>query len=188
MGTNYYFMARDKAFVQEYFAKKASYGVTDEEYRLTDEPYLGYEIHICKFSYGWRALFQSHSCYNSLKSLDQFYHEHSALLEIYDEYKEAITWEELKEEAIKRAQREPVPQKWVYDLVDLMPSNKNKTLHTVNCLPEEAELWLPFDHVLYRKTEAEARKRYGIFPWYDMDVKQWNDPDAPVDWMEGEFS
>jgi len=119
MGTNYYFLTKDKALVQEYFARKTDYGIEDKEYKLIDDPYFAYEIHICKFSSGWRSLFQGHHCYSSLKELDLFYQEHSGQLEIYDEYNRLITWAELKKTAIDRATWSPVPQKWVYELDDI---------------------------------------------------------------------
>ena len=90
MGTNYYFLTRDKALAQECFAQKTVCGVENKEYHLVEEPYLAYEVHICKFSGGWRALFQGHHCYNSLKELERFYLEHSDQLEIYDEYQRLI--------------------------------------------------------------------------------------------------
>ena len=188
MGTNYYFLTKDKALVQEYFARKTDYGIEDKEYKLIDDPYLAYEIHICKFSSGWRSLFQGHHCYSSLKELDLFYQEHSGQLEIYDEYNRLITWTELKKTAIDRATWSPVPQKWVYELDEIFLFNKNKTLHTVECTPEDADLWIPFDHVVFQKTEIEATKRFHLNPSFNLRVKYWNDPDYPVDWTEGDFS
>ena len=81
MGTNYYFLTRDKAIAQECFARKTDYWVENKEYRLVDDLYLAYEIHICKFSCGWRALFQGHHCYNTLKELERFYLERIDQLE-----------------------------------------------------------------------------------------------------------
>ena len=188
MGTNYYFLTKDKALVQEFFARRTDYGITDEEYRLVEDPFLAYEIHICKFSSGWRSLFQVHHCYNSLQKLDQFYLEHRALLEIYDEYNRPIDWNELKQTAIDRVKYTPVPQKWVYEVDTLFLFNKRKTLHTIDCSPEEAELWMPFDHVIYQQTEMEATKRFHLQPSCNLRVKYWSDPDFPVDWTEGEFS
>ena len=188
MGTNYYFLTKDKALVQEYFARKTDYGVADDEYRLTDDPYLAYEIHICKFSSGWRSLFQSHHCFSSLKELDLFYLKHSRQLEIYDEYNRLIAWNELKKTAVDRAAQYIAPVKWVYELDDQFQLSNNKTLHTIECTPEEAELWLPFDHIVYQKTEMEACRRFHLKPAFDWRLNYWNDPDYPVDWTEGDFS
>ena len=168
MGTNYYFLTRDKALVQEAFVKITDNALKEAEYQLTDSPYLGYEIHICKFSCGWRAVFQSHHCYHTLKELDQFYHKHSDKLEIFDEYNEPISWDALKTEAISRGIAKPVPQKWVYELDHLFPQNPRKTLHTIECQPEEAELWIPFDHILYHQTKLEARRKFYVYPEFDI--------------------
>ncbi|MFI3171698.1 MAG: hypothetical protein R3Y58_04930 [Eubacteriales bacterium] len=42
MGTNYYFITQSKELVNEHFAKQAHYCNYDEEYRVIDEPYVGY--------------------------------------------------------------------------------------------------------------------------------------------------
>lgn len=59
MGTNFYFMSKDKKLMRENFAVETEYGIHDVEYEIVDEPYLGYEVHLNKLSGGWRALFQS---------------------------------------------------------------------------------------------------------------------------------
>ena len=53
MGTNYYFMSRNKELMQTYFAEKSEWGVLGEEYTIVDEPYLGYRCHLNKLSCGW---------------------------------------------------------------------------------------------------------------------------------------
>ena len=60
MGTNFYLMSKSKKLIRENFAVEKNYGVTDVEYELVDEPYLGYQIHLNKLSCGWRPLFQRH--------------------------------------------------------------------------------------------------------------------------------
>lgn len=60
MGTNYYFMSRNKELMQTCFADKSEWGVLGEEYTIVDEPYLGYRCHLNKLSCGWRPLFQKH--------------------------------------------------------------------------------------------------------------------------------
>jgi len=37
----------------------SEYTIKDIEYEIVDEPYLGYEVHLCKLSAGWRPLLQS---------------------------------------------------------------------------------------------------------------------------------
>ena len=42
MGTNFYLMSKSKKLIRENFAVEKNYGVTDVEYELVDEPYLGW--------------------------------------------------------------------------------------------------------------------------------------------------
>ncbi len=60
MGTNFYLMSRNKKLMREHFAVETEYDIKDIEYAIVDEPYLGYEIHLNKLSWGWRPLFQRH--------------------------------------------------------------------------------------------------------------------------------
>ena len=78
MGTNYYFMSRNKELMQTYFAEKSEWGVLGEEYTIVDEPYLGYWCHLNKLSCGWRPLFQKHRAFDSFRKLEAFYREHQA--------------------------------------------------------------------------------------------------------------
>ena len=66
--------------------------------------------------------------------------------------------------------------------------NEGKAARSVECTPEDADLWIPFDHVVFQKTEIEATKRFHLNPSFNLRVKYWNDPDYPVDWTEGDFS
>ena len=45
MGTNYYFMSKNKELMQTCFAGKTECGVLAEEYSIVDEPFLGYHCH-----------------------------------------------------------------------------------------------------------------------------------------------
>ena len=76
MGTNYYFMSRNKELMQTYFAEKSEWGVLGEEYTIVDEPYLGYRCHLNKLSCGWRPLFQKHRAFDSFRKLEAFYRDH----------------------------------------------------------------------------------------------------------------
>ena len=69
MGTNYYLMTRNKQLAHKYFAVENDWGITDEEYKIVDDPYLGYEIHLNKCSCGWRPLFQRHKSFKSWEEL-----------------------------------------------------------------------------------------------------------------------
>ena len=66
MGTNYYFISRNKELMQTYFAEKSEWGVLGEEYTIVDEPYLGYRCHLNKLSCGWRPLFRKRSITSTL--------------------------------------------------------------------------------------------------------------------------
>lgn len=186
MGTNFYFMMRNKELVQNNFANKHEWGVVNQEYEIVDEPYLGYEIHLNKLSCGWRPLFQGHKAFTSFKELEAFYHKYNDEIEIFDEYQDKYTWEEYYDRVYKHSMREKEPVKWVYE-IDSIFKDRNKTLHTIRCTEEEADLFLPFDHILYKKTEAEAIRRLKVYRPYHCEANYWNDPDYMFDWTEGDF-
>lgn len=187
MGTNFYFMMRDKELVQNNFAMRTEWYVYDEEYEIVDDPYLGYKIHLNKLSCGWRPLFQRHKEFKKFKDLEQFYHKYRDNIEIFDEYNEKYTWEEYFKRVYRHSLREREPEKWVYEIDPIFHDTK-KTLHTVKCSEKEADVFIPFDHALYAKTEREAMRRLKVYQPYHYEQKYWNDPDYLFDWTEGEFS
>lgn len=177
MGTNYYFITRNKKLVKENF----------DEYELIDEPDFAYEIHLNKCSYGWRPLFQVHKCFRTFKELEQFYKEHEKDLIIKDEYGEEFDFDEYKDIIVSHGNRTPEPRKWVID------DNKfiGKCLTTVSCEPEEADIWCPYDHLKIDDSEYKARTKYNYWVGYfksDRDFYSHNDPDYNIDWGIGEFS
>lgn len=182
MGTNYYFMSRNKELMQTHFAEKTEWGVLGEEYIIVDEPYLGYRCHLNKLSCGWRPLFQKHRAFNSFRKLAAFYREHQADLEIYDEYRRQYTWEEYYETVYTHSRYHPEPVKWVCE-VNPLSSNKEPHLRTVGCSEEEAELYSPFNHIEYKET----LQKFGVYERVYGESKYWNDPDYLFDWTEGEF-
>ncbi len=186
MGTNYYFMCRDKDLVHENFIVKNDQSIECREYELVEAPYLGYEIHLNKLSMGWRPLFQRHKVFNTFNELKNFYFANEDKLEIYDEYGRVFTWDEYFKKVHSHSLRERVPRKWVYEPDEIF-GDERPTLHTKSCLEEEAELFIPYDHVLYDKSEREAKKRFGVCERFNVHVKYWNDPDYLFDWTEGEF-
>lgn len=196
MGTNYYFMTRNKDLAHNHFAVEHSWGVTDEEYEIVDRPYLGYEIHLNKLSYGWRPLFQKHKEFDSWDKLETFYMAHKDNLEIYNEYGEKFEWIDYKKRIFDHAARESEPLKWYYGVDPIYANGQwtgsaKKRLYHDRCKPEEAEFWIPIDHVKYFETEKEAREKYRVwdYPIFD-DIRYWNDPnrDYLIDWTEGNFS
>lgn len=86
MGTNFYLMSRNKKLMREYFAVETEYTIKDIEYEIVDEPYLGYEVHLCKLSAGWRPLFQRHKTISTFKELEEFCLKNKSMVSIYDEY------------------------------------------------------------------------------------------------------
>lgn len=190
MGTNYYLMTRNEDLVHTDFAVSQSWGWDEKEYEIVESPYLGYEIHLNKCSWGWRPNFQSHTMFKSWKQLENYYLKHQKDFEIYDEYNKKLSWDEYKEIIFSHGDYEPQPLKWVYDYDDLdlqfHPETAKKRVHLVDCDPEEAELWTPINHIEYFKTENEAIKKFGGF-CFKIEEKRWNDPDYPFDWSEGDF-
>lgn len=185
MGTNYYLVTRNKVLAHDYF---------EGEYELVDEPDFGYEIHLNKLSYGWKPLFQRHNkAFKTWNELQEFYLNHISDLKIYDEYGTHYEFERYKQEIFDHAAREPKPVMWVYDFepIELKFNTKSvlKRLHIRRCKPEEADLWIPFDHVRYKETEEAARDKYGLYDYPIFHgIKYWNDPDYPIDWTEGDFA
>lgn len=193
MGTNYYLMTKSKELAHKHFAIENDWGVSDAEYDIVEEPYLGYEIHLNKLSLGWRPLFQQHKAFKTWAELERFCTEHQAEIEIYDEYNKKFDFDKYKERIFDHAAREPKPMKWEYgyESIDLKyhPETARKHLHTVSCNPEEAELWIPFNHIEYFETEKAAKKKFGAYNYLIFDdFKYWNDPDYKIDWTEGDFS
>ena len=195
MGTNYYFITRNTRFAHKYFAEKIAENYYEGEYELEDCPYLRFAIHLNKCSCGWRPLFQVHKCFDTFDKLEKFYYEHQKYLKIIDEYEQEYTFEDYKEKIIRHATyRDPEPMKWVYGYEDFeikyFPDTATKRLHLVDCSPEEADIWCPFNHLEYRQTQEEAAKKLNL--WYSwmghQDFYSHNDPDYPIDWSKGEFS
>ena len=82
MGTNFYLMSRNKKLMREYFAVETEYTIKDIEYEIVDEPYLGYEVHLCKLSAGWRPLFQRHKTISTSKELEEFCLKNKSMVSI----------------------------------------------------------------------------------------------------------
>lgn len=94
MGTNFYLMSRNKKLIREHFAVETEYDIKDIEYAIVDEPYLGYEIHLNKLSWGWRPLFQRHKTIKTFKELEEFCLKNKSVISIYDEYGRRYTWKQ----------------------------------------------------------------------------------------------
>lgn len=178
MGTNFYFMSRNKELMQTCFGG---------EYIIVDEPYFGYRCHLNKLSCGWRPLFQKHKAFDTFRKLEAFYREHQADLEIYNEYRMIYSWEDYYELVYEHSRLEPEPMKWVYNAIPAFV-DKNPHLRTVMCNKEEVDIYAPFNHVEYEESLKKARLKFDVHDRIFSDIKYWNDPDYLFDWTEGEFS
>ena len=175
MGTNYYFITKSKHIAHDYF---------EGEYDLVDEPDFQYEIHLNKCSGGWKPLFENHKSFQTFSDLEKFYYEHQEDIIIQDEYEEEFTFEEYKELLINHSQRKPEPMKWVYERNT--PFGNHIT--TIQCSPEEAELWTPFDHIEYRETQNRAEDKFKDWDSsFASSITYHRDPDYNFDWSDGSF-
>lgn len=196
MGTNYYMITKNKDLAHKYFATECDYGgrypeYLDQEYELYDVPDFYYQIHLNKLSCGWSPLFQIHKAFRTFSELEQFYNDHKGDLTFEDEYGREYTFEEYKQEVIEHSEVEPESVKWVYKEDNLCGKPGHKYLQIEDCEPEEADLWTPFDHAEYGRTEKEARKRLEAWDAYVSwmsDDRYSRDPDYKFDWIEGDFS
>lgn len=175
MGTNYYFITKNKHIAHDYF---------EGEYDLVDEPDFRYEIHLNKCSCGWKPVLENHKSFQSFADLEKFYYEYQEDIRIEDEYQKEFTFEEYKEILINHSQREPQPMKWVYKKLELF----GWALTTEKCSPEEAELWIPFDHMEYTETRSKAQEKFGVYEPSFGRVTYHRDPDYNFDWSDGRFS
>lgn len=132
-------MTTNKELVHRYFPG---------EYEIVEEPYLGYEIHIGKRSYGWKPLFQEHkNAYTSVSEMMQFIREHPEI-QIFDEYGDSFSVDQLKEE-----------------LVDWAEYQKKRIIEYEGV----GKIQAPIDHVEISERESE---------WSLIQVSYWHDKDG----------
>ena len=194
MGTNYYMITKNKNLAHEYFAEKCDYGgkypeYLNQEYELHDVPDFYYEIHLNKLSGGWKPLFQNHKAFRTFNELEKFCNEHMDDLTFEDEYGQEYSFEEYKKKVIEHSERTPEPVKWVYKEDSMFGGHKH--LMTERCELDEADLWIPFDHIDYSRTEREAKDilcAYDTYVSWMSEEKYHRDPDYKFDWVEGDFS
>lgn len=141
MGTNFYLMSRNKKLMREYFAVETEYTIKDIEYEIVDEPYLGYNVHLCKLSAGWRPLFQRHKTISTFKEVEEFCLKNKSMVSIYDEYGRRYTWKQYFKKVYNHSQRKAEPRKWIYDIDPIFPDNGPR-LHMASCTEQEAEIYI----------------------------------------------
>ena len=181
-------MTRNKELAHKYFANDTPYGVVGETYKIVDDPYLGYQIHLNKLSCRWRPLFQKHKAFKTWNELEVFVLAHYEDVEFFDEFKNKYTFYEYKDTVFKHIDTKSYPYKWVYDYYDgiLSGAKNQKLLYLKECEPEEVDIWSPFEHGIYFKTERDAQKRFGVSN-YEPVFNYWSDPDYMFDWTDGNF-
>ena len=190
MGTNYYLFIKNKKIARENFAEVDEYGNVDATYEIVDEPQLGYKVHLNKCSFGWRPLFQIHKAFRSFTELEAFCTRYDSKIRIFDEYREEYSWNDYKKKIMKPADRKPEPMKWVYGEEKIFRDGK-KYLHTEPCDPKEADIWIPYNHLEYARTQREAARRFHCYERYIYDSSDFyshNDDAYPLDWATREFS
>ena len=114
MGTNYYLFTKNRDLVHKHFAVEHDWGVTDQEYEIVEYPQLGYQIHVCKLSWGWLPLFQRHKAFKTWAEFEEFYRSHSNHLSLIDEYDHFMMFDDFKTRVFEHAARKPEPVKWEY--------------------------------------------------------------------------
>lgn len=144
MGTNYYLLSRHKKMVHKYFPY---------EYEYAEEPYLAYEIHLCKVSFGWKVLWEEHrNAYNSVEELIEFIRKYNKWFKIYDEYSRLIPLDQFIDDVVHRNERHE------RKLVDYEGVGK---------------IWTPIDHV--EIAERDTRSGYWIKYYHDKDGHDFTD-------------
>lgn len=90
MGTNYYFITKEKAVAERFAPGK---------YELTDTPFFGYSIHIAKISCGWLPLFQGYV--GGIQSVEDIRAAYlTRKFQIFDEYDREHSWEDFSSEVL----------------------------------------------------------------------------------------
>ena len=154
MSTRYYILTKDKEFVDKYFPAKTN------DYYVTDEPYLSYEITIGDRSSGWKPLFRTHNhAYNSVKEMKKFLSEHLDKIEIYNSYNEKLDFQTLNDELIDWENKQEVKY---YKCREIEPYDDRVVLIESN--RDDYDIRKPFDHIefdeLLHKNTEESYFRY----------------------------
>ena len=90
MGTNFYFISKNKEAMDKWFGKY--------NYEITDTPFFCYEAHITKISIGWLPLFQGYKQIRSVADIKKCYD--TGEFQIFDEYNKEYTWEQFEKDVV----------------------------------------------------------------------------------------
>ena len=175
LGTNFYMMTKNKELVETYFPC---------EYEIVDSPYFGYEIHIGKRSLGWKPCFEWHEkAYKSVEEMKNFISDHSNDIEIYDEYDDIFTLEELQSELIDWSEQQRI--RYMKYIPEGVPDEVfgGKT-YLIESTKDDYDITIPFDHIKYDKLDPYNEKRWRDQLREPMYIK---DKDG-YDFMRGRFS
>lgn len=172
MSTNYYLMTQNKELVKKYFPN---------EYELVDEPYLGYEIHIGKRSIGWMPLFQNHDkAYRSVSQMIKFISDHKNDLEIFDEYGQVFTLDELKHELVDWGKDQKIMyMKYIPEGVKNRFGGKQ---YLIESTEDDYDITIPYDHVEYEKLDSYNHNNF----WRSDESFYTKDKDG-YDFAKGDF-
>lgn len=137
-------MTKSKKLVEKHFPC---------EYKITDIPYFGYEIHIGKRSAGWKPLFQEHkNAYNSVEEMKGFIRKHQRSIRIFDEYAREFTLEQLEEELITWGEQQEIHyMKHIPEGVTDEVFGGKKYL--VESTKDDYDIMIPFDHMEFEKLD-----------------------------------
>lgn len=97
MGTNFYFFTKDKDLKDSLF--------NYDEWEFTEEPELGYLIHLAKTSYGWKPLFQSNKSIKKVADIKPVFDKGG--FSIVDEYGNEYDWPHFKRRVINFNKHNP---------------------------------------------------------------------------------
>lgn len=184
---DYYFQTLSSDFVEQYFPG---------DYEEYDSGY--YRVHLNRLYYRWLPLFQKHQQFDTFEGLKEFYYrikkEHLLYpLYIVDDCGNKLSWEKYEEAILKHiSQQRHRPYKWTYRVFELFGDKPILTPEL--CDESEAELFEPFSHVEYAKTQEMAEKKFNAYAHYrgtdhafSSPDKYKTDPCLPIDWIDRKF-
>lgn len=165
-------MTKSKKLVEKYFPC---------EYKITDTPYFGYEIHIGKRSAGWKPLFQEHkNAYDSVEGMKEFIKKNRRNIRVFDEYSREFTLEELEDELITWGEQQEIRyMKYIPEgILDEVFGGKKYLLESTK---DDYDITIPFDHIEYDRLNP-----YREFYRYENNSYYSKDKDG-YDFTRGEF-
>ena len=181
---DYYLQTQSLSLVEQYFP--GDYDEYDSRY---------YRVHLNRLYYRWLPLFQKHQQFDTFAGLKEFYHriEKKHLLcplSIVDDCGHKLSLDKYEETIMNHIrQQRHRPYKWTYRVHELFGDKPILTPEL--CDESEAELFEPFSHVEYARTQEIAEKRFNTYAHYrgtdhafSSHDKYKTDPCLPIDWID----